>query len=159
MPEIILISVIAFLVYMSSHILIVRIWGVKQFIQISFYLMIACLFLMAAYFKLNEQEGLIVSLFVFLSFWMFYIVLMSNLIRSVSLRLMGELADTVNNKISISDVGSVYSYDEMVEPRIESMIDNCILKKNSRYKLTGFGKLFVLIFGLFRALFNIKQYG
>ena len=82
------------------------------------------------------------------------------MLKSVSLRIMSEIIERNEMNINISELKKIYSFEKMVEPRLNLLVKNNWLKvKNNKYYCTKFSKNVALINLLFHKLFRLNVTG
>ena len=96
------------------------------------------------------------SFCIFILYLHFYI----GMLKSVSLRIMSEIIERNEMNINISELKKIYSFEKMVEPRLNLLVNNNWLKvKNNKYYCTKFSKNVALINLLFHKLFRLNVTG
>ena len=96
------------------------------------------------------------SVCIFILYLHFYI----GMLKSVSLRIMSEIIVRNEMKINISELKKIYSFEKMVEPRLNLLVANKWLKiKNNKYYCTKLSRYIALINLFFHKLFCLKITG
>ena len=86
------------------------------------------------FWGLPPQEHLWTSGPLFMLLLMGYLHLYVAIERSVSIRILGELALANENKLTLENLHEIYSYDYMIRHRLDLMVEtNWLVKKNGKY--------------------------
>ncbi len=96
------------------------------------------------------------SFCIFILYLHFYI----GMLKSVSLRIMSEIIARNEMNIDISELKKIYSFEKMVEPRLNLLVTNKWLRvKNNKYYCTKLSKNIAFINLLFHKLFRLNITG
>tara|TARA_Y100001934_G_C12305309_1_gene752103 strand:- start:985 stop:1494 length:510 start_codon:yes stop_codon:yes gene_type:complete len=93
------------------------------------------------FFDLPPQVHICTSCPFFMLLLMGYLHLYVAIERSVSIRILGELALAIENKLTLENLHEIYSHDYMIRHRVNLMAQtNWLIKRDGKYVCTSKGK-------------------
>lgn len=79
--------------------------------------------------------------------------------RPVTFRILVELVRSPGGTLTLAQMKSFYSLEEMIDHRLKSMILNGYLTEtDGRYSLTAKGRTFAAVFRTIRGIYNVPYY-
>ncbi len=140
-------SLSAFLLFLCLHIIVWRLPRLKS----RGFLMMICLFILAykmtlafckVYCHSLDLDVVCVSGSVYLLLMMLYMHFYAGILRSVSVRILGELADSPIGRLTIEELNGLYPKNKMVRDRVEALVRNGWFIENSgRLKCAAKGRI------------------
>lgn len=104
----------------------------------------------------NFLGGLMLYVFLFLGYCQFYFIVD----RSISVRIMIELENAPQKKLSYDEIKRVYDFDEILSRRLQHMLDSKYIEKNSGYYInTKKGRLEARALKFLKEFLNLGKGG
>ena len=100
------------------------------------------------------------ALLIFSSLWVFYMIITVNVMRSVSVRTLVELARSPSHALGVEALDRLYDTRTMFEHRIDSLVMNgCLEPVNHHYRLTSRGRGIARLGRWARRVLSLRTYG
>ena len=163
--SIIVFSLFVFLLFMLFHVFVWRLLNNNspRLVILSFVFLISYLISIIIYkyiFKIDLSVHFWLSGPTSFCLFIFYVHFYVGMLKSVSFRIMSEIISRKNNEISLNELQKIYSFEGMVEPRLNLLVTKDWLKiKNKKYFCTKFSKNVVYINLFLHKLFRLKITG
>ena len=139
----ILVALFCFILFLLIHALIFHNWRIKKHfeaIMIIFYSLIpvyALIYFLTPYFFAHSTpavivgfvNGFIIYLFLFFGYCQFYFIID----RSISVRVMIEMENSPQKKLTAEEIKEVYSLDGLLTRRLGHMVGTNYIVENSGY--------------------------
>lgn len=104
----------------------------------------------------NFLGGLMLYVFLFLGYCQFYFIVD----RSISVRVMIELENAPQKRLSYDEIKKVYDFDEILFRRLQHMLDSKYIEKNSGYYMnTKKGRLEAEVLKFLKEFLNLGKGG
>lgn len=148
-----------FAIAIACHILLCRVTGKGRFILKG---LVLGLLTGVAQVLYQYQRGTpdIVSLYIFMSLWLSYLICFINLLNSVTLKMLERIADSQTGRLHFNDLGSFFNEDDALKARIDAMTaNNFISHVNEGLVLTMKGTVLASIITIIRSIFSIRDVG
>ena len=112
------------------------------------------------FLNLPPQMHLWASGSLFLLLLMGYLHLYVAIERSVSIRILGELAIANENKLTLENLHKIYSYDYMIRHRVDLMVEtNWLIKKDEKYTCAPKGEALSQVGIFLKSCYEMKITG
>ena len=112
------------------------------------------------YFNLSPFMHLWVSLPFFMFLLMVYLHLYVGIERSVSIRILGELVQADDNRLTMENLHKIYPYDYMIRHRIDLMHKtNWLIENNGKFTCAPKGEWFSRIAILLKKFYEMELTG
>ena len=148
-----------FAVVLALHILLCRFTGQYRFMlkSLSLGLLIGILLLIYQY---QHRKLDIISLYLFTALWFSYLICFINLLNSVTLKMLDDIANSPTMKLHYNDFDSYFTEEGALESRIKAMeVNNFITRDWDLVKLKLKGSVLASIILLIRKIFSISEVG
>lgn len=160
-------GVCAFILFLSSHLILwqtsfIQKKGVILLTKLSFvsYLLVYFLFIFFDFTLFIIPEHYWLSLPFYLFLVMLYFHFYVGFDRSVSIRLLGELAKSPKGGMKMKEIQERYSLARMLKPRLDMMVSHHWLKKkNGFYECTKKGALLARLTLFVQTLYHLDNTG
>jgi len=160
MSSIFALTVLCFAGCVCAHWLVVRLCVRTGFVRNGFiFICIAGLALL----PVALRQGPVGFVFFYINLailWNLYMIFLINLMNSVSLRMMTEIARSPARALSSEEIAAVYSDEEAFESRVQGLVNARFLQSTGKQLvLTPRGKALARLLTVIRGVFGIRSYG
>lgn len=116
--------------------------------------------LTASYLSISFGNHFWVSFPLFLLFMMLYLYFYAGIVRTISIRILGELVKSTSGKITFREIQSLYPQEYLTKHRLDFLVKgNWLVEKNGAYACTNKGKNFAKLEILLKRLYSLKSTG
>ena len=148
-----------FAVGLALHILLCRFTGQNRFMLKSLVLGLLIGILLLIY-QYQYRKLDIVSLYLFTALWFSYLICFINLLNSVTLRMLDDIANSPSMKLHYNDFDFYFSEEDALESRIKAMeVNNFITRDRDVVKIEIKGSMLATIIIIIRKTFAISEVG
>lgn len=92
--------------------------------------------------------------------WNLYTIFFINLMNSVSLRMMIEIANSPTTALTTNELVSLYADEEALESRLRGLVATGLLRRENQYlTLTSRGQMLGALLAIIRKTFGIEFFG
>lgn len=149
--------------YVVLHLIAIRALRPQRYFVLAFQLFligVAGLAIVSAYVLPRRGVIWLNGLLIFGSLWVFYMVTTLNVMRSVSVRTLVELAQSPSHALSAETLDQLYETPMMFDRRIDSLVANGYLESvHHAYRLTRRGRGVAQLCRMARRALNLRIYG
>lgn len=152
-------ALLVFIPALPLHILLCRFTGSTKFMLKSLLLgfFMGILFLIYQY---QSSSFDIVSLYLFSTLWLIYLICSINLLNSVTLKMLEFIANSTSRKMHYNEFDRHFTEEDSIGSRLKAMEDNNFITQNEdSVKLKVKGEILASIVLVIRKIFSIKEVG
>lgn len=144
---------------LAIHIILCRFTGQNRFMLKSLALGLSIGMLLLIY-QYQHRKFDIVSLYLFTALWFSYLICFINLLNSVTLNMLDDVANSPSMKLHYNDFDSYFTEEDALESRIKAMgVNNFITRDGDLVKLKMKGSVLASIIMIIRKIFSIREVG
>ncbi|MDD5456360.1 MAG: hypothetical protein PHV30_04925 [Candidatus Margulisbacteria bacterium] len=154
-------AMVLFCVYVALHLVVTRIYGNRSYLIKAYSIFLAISILLVK--PLLDRFGVLNAIIIYFNlvlFWNLYLTFFINLMNSISLRIMLEINESSQKKLTYQNIKNLYNNEEILGKRINELAINKFIKISENYiDLTGKGKILAGFLHYLRNIFSINFYG
>lgn len=150
---------LSFSAAVSLHILLCRFTSQKQFVLRHLVFGLFIFFVLLLY-QIKYRKIDFVSLYIFTSLWMIYLIFLVNLMNSVTLKMLEYISNSSSMKVHQRELDSQFSKEDFMTSRITAMENNNFIScSGDIVKLKTKGVILALMIIFIRKIFSITEVG